>query len=216
METARGAAEIREPTKLEGTSARRVAESKATIPHLYLDAELQVGPQLEPGDLKPALVKAVASALRERPALNGAYRDGRHETYSRVNVGIALAAADGPLVPTIFDADTLEVDAIAAQLAELDRAAAEGALTSPQLAGGTFTVIVAESPAVTAVTPVINGAQAGTLAAGGLRDAPVLRGGDVVAGRVVGITLACDSRVIGAAEGGAFLEAVKASFPGPR
>jgi pyruvate dehydrogenase E2 component (dihydrolipoamide acetyltransferase) len=197
-QTAKGSVEVREPTKLEQASARRVAESKATIPHIYLDAELAVAGG-ESSDLTAHVIKAAADALRQHPALNGAYRDGRFETYSRVNVGVTISGEGAAVVPTIFDADTLDPVEIATRLDELRRAVNEGTLTSPQLAGGTFTVTVLESPAVTRLTPVINAGQAATLAVAG-------------AGRVIGATLACDNRMVGAPEGAAFLEAVQASF----
>ncbi|HEX2128550.1 MAG TPA: 2-oxo acid dehydrogenase subunit E2, partial [Solirubrobacterales bacterium] len=117
METARGSVEVRDPSKPQQAAARRVAESKATIPHLYLDAAIQIRAAVEPRDLVARVVKASASALREHPAVNGAYRDGRFEAYSRINIGIVLAGRDGTVVPTIFDADTLELDEIASVLA---------------------------------------------------------------------------------------------------
>lgn len=216
METARGSVEVREPTKLEQASARRVAESKATIPHLYLDAELELTEELEGTRVTALLVKAAATALRGHPLLNGAYRDGRFEAYSRVNVGVAVPAKGVPVVPTVFDADSLEVDEIAARLTELAEAARSGELTSPQLAGGTFTITVVESPAVERVTPVVTAGQAAILGVGGVREAPIVHEGEVRAGRLINVTLACDHRIVGASEGTAFLEALKASFSGLR
>ena len=96
-----------------------MAESKATAPHFYLEAEVDMSRLVEArarsklaakeGDVVPSfndmVVKACALALREHPRANGAYRDGRFELYSRVNVGVAVAAQDALVVPTIFDAD---------------------------------------------------------------------------------------------------------------
>ena len=96
-----------------------MAESKATAPHFYLQAEVDMSRAVEArsqlksaareGEVVPSfndmVVKACALALREHPRANGAYRDGRFELYSRVNVGIAVAARDALVVPTVFDAD---------------------------------------------------------------------------------------------------------------
>ena len=96
-----------------------MAESKATAPHFYLSVEVDMSRAVEArarlkagakeGDVVPSfndmVVKACAIALREHPRANGAYRDGRLELYSRVNVGVAVAAQDALVVPTVFDAD---------------------------------------------------------------------------------------------------------------
>ena len=115
-------------SKLQSTVARRMAESKATAPHFYLQAEVDMSRAVEAraqvksgareGEVVPSfndmVVKACALALREHPRANGAYRDGRFELYSRVNVGIAVAARDALVVPTVFDADRKGLRQIAA------------------------------------------------------------------------------------------------------
>src|SRR5215204_423142 len=117
--TAKGEVEIRELIKLQQTIARRMAESKATAPHFYLTLEIDMGKAVEAraaikaatkeGDVVPSfndmIVKACAIVLRELPKANGAYRDGRFELYSRINVGVAVAAQEALVVPTVFDAD---------------------------------------------------------------------------------------------------------------
>ena len=108
-----------ELTKLQQTVSRRMAESKATAPHFYLQAEVDMtrayearaalkaaaGPEEVVPSFNDMVIKAAAIALGEFPRANGAYRDGRWELYSRINVGIAVAAAEALVVPTIFDAD---------------------------------------------------------------------------------------------------------------
>ena len=127
-ETAKGQVEHAELSKLQQTVARRMAESKATAPHFYLQAEIDMSRAVEArarikadageGEVVPSfndmVVKACALALREHPRANGAYRDGRFELYSRVNVGVAVAARDALVVPTVFDADRKGLRQIAA------------------------------------------------------------------------------------------------------
>ena len=105
-----------------------MAESKATAPHFYLQAEIDMSAAVEArgrikamtpeGEVVPSfndmVVKACALALREHPLANGAYKDGRFELYSRVNVGVAVAAQDALVVPTVFDADRKGLREIAA------------------------------------------------------------------------------------------------------
>ena len=115
--------------------ARRVAESKATVPHVYFEAEAEAGRRRH-----AALVAPRAVALREFPRLNGAYRDGRFELYSRINIGVAIAAEPGLLYPTIHDADSKAAEAVDDELAELREADGQGEITQPELSGGTFSL----------------------------------------------------------------------------
>ena len=85
------------------------------------------------------VVKACAIALREFPRANGAYRDGKWELYSRINVGIAVAARDALVVPTIFDADRKGLRQIATESRALAAKVREQTITPPELSGGTFT-----------------------------------------------------------------------------
>ena len=123
----RGETTIEELTRLQQTIARRMAESKATAPEFVLTLEVDMGEAVEfrkqlkaaagEGGVAPSfndfVVKASALALREFPRANGAYRDGKFELYSRVNVGIAVAGQDALIVPTIFDADSKSLGEIA-------------------------------------------------------------------------------------------------------
>src|SRR3954451_14735839 len=83
------------------------------------------------------VVKACANALREFPRVNGSYRDGRWELYSRVNVGVAVAAQDTLIVPTVFDADKKSLGEIARQTRGLIGKVRAGKITPPELSGGT-------------------------------------------------------------------------------
>jgi pyruvate dehydrogenase E2 component (dihydrolipoamide acetyltransferase) len=221
--TAKGETEIREPSKLQSTIARRMAESKATAPHFYLTIEIDMGRAVEAraalkaaakeGDVVPSfndmIVKACAIALREFPKANGAYRDGRFELYSRVNVGIAVAAEEALVVPTVFDADRKGLR----QIAEDSRAVAakvrEGTVTPPELSGGTFTVSNLGMYGIEVFDAVINMGQAAILAVGAIREAPVVRDGELAPGQLMKATLSCDHRILYGAEGAEFLARVK-------
>ncbi|HEY8779823.1 MAG TPA: dihydrolipoamide acetyltransferase family protein, partial [Solirubrobacterales bacterium] len=150
-ETAKGEVSQQELTKLQQTVARRMAESKATAPHFYLSVEIDMTRAVEArsrmkagtpeGEPVPSfndmVVKACAIALREHPRANGAYRDGRLELYSRINVGVAVAAQDALTVPTIFDADRKGLREIARQTRELAGKVRDATVTPPELSGGT-------------------------------------------------------------------------------
>ena len=138
--------QVVELTRLQSTVARRMAESKATVPHFYLEMEIdmteavalrarlkEIAAEGQPvPTYNDMVVKACARALREFPRANGSYRDGHVEMYSRVNVGVAVAAQDALVVPTVFDADQKSLGDIAADDA---RAGAEGARRQDHAAG---------------------------------------------------------------------------------
>jgi pyruvate dehydrogenase E2 component (dihydrolipoamide acetyltransferase) len=209
VETARGTVERVEPTKAQRGAARRIAESKATAPHIYLEAEVRMD-----ADATERVVHAAGRALREFPLLNGAYRDGAFETYSRVNVGVVLDGGEAPVVPTIFDADTKDAAEIAAELERLGARAAAGELTSPELAGGTFTVASAAVGSVRSLAPILNQGQAGALAVGAVNERPVVVDGSVVPGRALTATLSCDGRMVAAEEAARFLDRVRELLEG--
>jgi pyruvate dehydrogenase E2 component (dihydrolipoamide acetyltransferase) len=221
--TAKGNVEIQEPTKLQSTISRRMAESKATAPHFYLTIEVDMGKAVEAraaikaaskeGDVVPSfndmVVKACAIALREFPKANGAYRDGRFELYSRVNVGVAVAAEESLVVPTVFDADRKGLRQIASDTRAVAAKVRDGSVTPPELSGGTFTVSNLGMYGIEVFDAVINMGQAAILAVGAIREAPAVREGQLVPARLMKATLSCDHRILYGAEGAEFLARVK-------
>ncbi len=223
-ETAKGQVQVVELTKLQQTVARRMAESKATAPHFYLQAEFDMTAAVEgrkklkamakEGEAVPTfndmIVKACALALREFPRANGAYRDGRIELYSRVNVGVAVAAQDALVVPTVFDADLKGLRQISTETKALATRVREGSITPPELSGGTFTVSNLGMYGISNFSAVINTPQAGILAVGELKAKPVvIDSGEIEARQLMGVTLACDHRILYGADGAQFLARVR-------
>jgi pyruvate dehydrogenase E2 component (dihydrolipoyllysine-residue acetyltransferase) len=223
-ETAKGQVQVVELTKLQQTVARRMAESKATAPHFYLQAEFDLTAAVEgrkrlkqmakEGEAVPTfndmIVKACAIALREHPRANGAYRDGRIELYSRVNVGVAVAARDALVVPTVFDADLKGLRQISSETRALAARVREGSITPPELSGGTFTVSNLGMYGISNFHAVINSPQAGILAVGELKAKPVVMdSGEIEPRQMMGVTLACDHRILYGADGAIFLARVR-------
>jgi pyruvate dehydrogenase E2 component (dihydrolipoamide acetyltransferase) len=202
---AKGETTLVEPSAAERTVARRVAESRATIPTL----ELSVG-RPRAGELATGrLLHACALALREHPRANGAYRDGRFELYSRINVGIAVAAENSLVVPTIFDADVKSLGNIASDARALAERVRAGAITPPELSGGTFTVSNLGMFGIDSFTAVINPPQAAILAVGAVNDVPVVNGGQIVPGKRMSMTLCSDHRILYGADAAQFLVRIR-------
>jgi pyruvate dehydrogenase E2 component (dihydrolipoamide acetyltransferase) len=222
-ETAKGEVSQQELTKLQQTVARRMAESKATAPHFYLSVEIDMtravearsrmkagAPEGEPvPSFNDMVVKACAIALREHPRANGAYRDGRLELYSRVNVGVGVAAQDALTVPTIFDADRKGLREIARQTRELAGKVRDATITPPELSGGTFTVSNLGMYGIDSFSAVINPPQAGILAVGAINEQPVVRDGEFAKAMLMSVTLACDHRILYGADGAQFLARIR-------
>jgi pyruvate dehydrogenase E2 component (dihydrolipoamide acetyltransferase) len=230
--TAKGESTVVELSRTQQTIARRMAESKATIPHFALqsdvDMEACVALRAElkslakdgiPSHPAPTyndmVIKACALALREFPTANSSYRDGRLQLHSRVNVGMAVAAdADEPaggtlIVPTVFDADQKSLGEIARETRALAARVREHSITPPELGGGTFTVSNLGMFGITSFTAIINPPQAAILSVGSLEGRAVVRDGEVQARNTMTITLACDHRILYGAPAARFLARIR-------
>ena len=213
--TAKGETTVVELTRTQQTIARRMAESKATIPDFALQTEIdmercvalrselkRLSPEQAP-TYNDMVVKACALALHEHPRANGSYRDGKLQLHSRVNVGVAVAVgpdgggaqaggggeasmADALVVPTVFDAALKSLGEIARETRTLAERVRAGTITPPELGGGTFTVSNLGMYGIRSFTAIVNPPQAGILSVGSLEPrAVVLAGGTDGGGEVV-------------------------------
>jgi pyruvate dehydrogenase E2 component (dihydrolipoamide acetyltransferase) len=236
VRTAKGQTQEVELSRLQQTVARRMAESKATIPDFTLQIEVDMeacvalraqlkelsrpaGAEAERAHEVPTyndmVVKAAALALREHANANGSYRDGRVQLHSRVNVGVAVAAENALVVPTVFDADEKSLGEIARETRALAERVRAGTITPPELGGGTFTVSNLGMYGIRSFTAIINPPQAGILSVGALAPRAVVHDGAVVARNTMTLTLACDHRILYGAEAALFLARVSALLEAP-
>jgi pyruvate dehydrogenase E2 component (dihydrolipoamide acetyltransferase) len=218
---AKGTVETQELSRLQRTVSRRMAESKATAPdyalHMQVDMSLCVELRKrlkEVEDPAPSyndmIVKAAANALREHPRVNGAYRDGKFELYGNVNVGVAVAAQDSLVVPTIFEADKKSLGEIARQARALIEKVRDGKITPPEVSGGTFTVSNLGMYGVDQFTAVINPPQAAILTVGSLEKRPVVDDdGRIVARDTLTLSMVSDHRILYGADAAQFLARVR-------
>jgi pyruvate dehydrogenase E2 component (dihydrolipoamide acetyltransferase) len=231
--TAKGRTTIVELNRTQQTIARRMSESKATIPDFTLQAEVDMdecvrlrtelkrlsrpGPGAEPGTgsapdaptYNDMVVKACALALREHPRANGSYRDGHLELHERINVGVAVAAHDALIVPTVFDADEKSLGEIARETRALAERVRAGTITPPELGGGTFTVSNLGMYGVRSFSAIINPPQAAILSVGSMEQRAVVREGELTAGHTMAVTLACDHRILYGADAALLLARIR-------
>lgn len=227
VSTARGETTEVELSRTQQTIARRMAESKATIPHFALQADIDMEEcvalraelkrlgQADAPTYNDMVVKACALALREHPRANSSYRDGRLQLHGRVNVGVAVATgSDEPaggalIVPTVFDADLKSLGEIAREARALAARVREHSITPPELGGGTFTVSNLGMFGVTSFTAIINPPQAAILSVGSVQAHAVIRDGEIVARQQMTVTLACDHRILYGADAARFLARIR-------
>ena len=215
----KGEVRVLELSTTQATIARRMVES-TTIPTFTVSADIDVSlltalrrGAKDAGEDAPSLndfvVKAAAKTLREHPRFNASWVDGRVECYSRVNVGVAVAADDALLVPVVLDADRKSIAEIAADTRRLADAARRRVLRPDELHHGTFTVSNLGMFGVRSFTAIVDQPQAAILAVGGTRPEPFEDGDRVGFHDVLTVNLTCDHRVVYGSHGAEFLSRLR-------
>ncbi len=204
--------------------ARKMVAAKTRVPHALLVDEADVSGLMaarakmrEIGEREgvritvlPFVMKAVAGALRVHPALNASLDEEREEVVlkNKVDVGMAVDAEDGLVVPVVRNADARSVIELAREIDRLSAAAREGTLAPGDLAGGTFTISSVGSIGGLFSYPVINVPEAGILAAHKIVTRPVVRDGEIVPRPMMYVSLSFDHRIVDGGEATRFLNEV--------
>lgn len=213
--------------------AARLSESKATVPHYYLttdvrlDAALNLRAKLNAAQaavgkdklsVNDFVVKAAALALRDVPGVNAAWAPDFTRVYKSVDIGVAVQAPAGLMVPVVTDVASAGLGEVSARVRALAGAARDGSLTPVQMSGGTFTVSNLGMYGVTQFAAIVNPPQAAILAVGGAREV-VLPAADDARGwapaTLLAATLSCDHRVVDGALGAQWLQAFKGYMEDP-
>jgi pyruvate dehydrogenase E2 component (dihydrolipoamide acetyltransferase) len=161
------------------------------------------------------LVKIVAAGLREHPRLNATWRDKAIALNSDINMGLAVAAEDGLLVPVIHRAHELRVGEIAQRRKELITRAQSGKIRPEDLYGGTFTISNLGMYGVDAFNAIINAPQAAILAVGRITERVVPVNGQPAVLPMMVLTLSCDHRVVDGARAAQFLDTIASLIEEP-
>jgi pyruvate dehydrogenase E2 component (dihydrolipoamide acetyltransferase) len=221
-------AEIVELTSTRRTIARRLTEAwQAPVFQLTVSADAtelvatreRMVELLREGETKPTvsdvLTRIVASALVRHRAVNATFVDGKVQRFPAANVGLAVAAPSGLVVPVIRNADGKSVQQIAADRAGLVSRARDAKLQFADLEGGTFTISNLGMYGIEQFIAVLNPPQVAILAVGSIEDRPVAIGGELAIVPSMTMTLTCDHRAIDGSEGAEFLRDVKAFVETP-
>jgi pyruvate dehydrogenase E2 component (dihydrolipoamide acetyltransferase) len=155
------------------------------------------------------LVKAVATALAEHPALNARWTEEGIYLVDPINVGVAVAVEDGLVVPVVRRADRKKLTAISVELSRLTAKAREGHLDLEEITGGTFTITNLGMLGVDSFTPILNPPETGILGVGRIAERPVGRAGQIVLRPTMILSLSVDHRVVDGAPAARFLQRIK-------
>lgn len=207
--------------------ASRLGESKFTAPHFYLTVSIDMDNAIEARksinsmiapqkvSFNDMVVKAVATSLKEHPAVNSAWYGDFIRTNEHVHIGVAVAVPDGLLVPVVRFADGKSLTQIGAEVKEYAQKAKAKKLQPEEWQGNTFTISNLGMFGIEEFTAIINSPDAAILAVGGISQVPVVKKGEIVPGNVMKVTLSCDHRVVDGAVGSAFLNTFKNYMENP-
>jgi pyruvate dehydrogenase E2 component (dihydrolipoamide acetyltransferase) len=220
---------VTDASPMRKTIARRLVESKTTIPHYYLtvtinatplwNAREQINSELASEQVKVSfndlIVKAVAVALHKHPRANASWINDKIVQYQTIDISIAVAVEDGLITPVIRDADKKNIAEIAHEARDLAERGRHKKLRAEEIQGGTFSISNLGMFGTEHFAAVINPPQGAILAIGAIREEPVIEKGQVVPGRRMSMTLSGDHRVIDGAIGAAFLDSLRAYLENP-
>jgi pyruvate dehydrogenase E2 component (dihydrolipoamide acetyltransferase) len=222
--------EVVEPSRMQATIARRMAESKSTVPEFTVTVEARVDqavsmrqqlkdsvPGAEKVTMTDFLVRACALALRKFPEVNTSWVDGKFQRKRSVNIGLAVAPSQGMglLVPVVHDADAKDIVQISIESRQVIERARSGRPGEHDLSGATFSISNLGMFGVDEFTAIINPPEAAILAVGAIKDAAVVDDGKVAVGKVMRMTLTVDHRVFYGAMAAQFMAEVKRLLENP-
>ena len=216
-------------SNMRATIARRLTEAKNTIPHIYLDMEVDAGPllalreQLNLGLAKDGVklsvndfvLKASAVALRAVAGVNTSWTGAGIQSNPAIHVSFAVALEDGLITPVIRDTDSKSLFQISTEAKALGGRAKDKKLQPAEFTGGTFCVSNLGMTGVDRFCAIINPPNAAILAVGATVKKPVVKGDEIVIGQRMTLTLSCDHRVVDGMLGAKFLNALKAHLESP-
>jgi len=207
--------------------ASRLAESKFTAPHFYLNVSIDMDNAMEARtsinkmiapqkvSFNDMVVKACAAALKDNPDVNSAWYGDFIRRNDHIHIGVAVAVPDGLLVPVVRFADGKSLTQIGAEVKELAQKAKDKKLQPEEWEGNTFTISNLGMMGIESFTAIVNPPDACILAIGGINAVPVVKNGEIVPGNIMIVTLSCDHRVVDGAVGSAFLKDFKNYMENP-
>ena len=222
--------EVIEPTRMQATIAKRMAEAKATVPNFNVTIEARVDeavklrqqlkesvPGAEKVTMTDMLMRACALALRKFPEVNTSWVEGRFQRKRSINIGLAVPPSQGLglLVPVVHDVDRKDLVQISIESRQVIERARSGRPGEHDLAGGTFSISNLGMYGVDEFVAIINPPESAILAVGAIKDVPVVEDGRIVPGKIMRMTLSVDHRVFYGQTAAQFMAEVKRLIENP-
>lgn len=221
-EPASGSVVVQPMSKLRKVIARRLSESKATIPHFYVRRRIRMDRLIAlraAADPKPSindyLIRACGLALGEVPALNIQVHGDAIHRFAQADIAVAVATDGGLITPVVTGVGSRSVAEISAVMADLGARARAGKLKQSEIEGGSFGLSNLGMFGVEQFDAIINPPQGAILAVGAARAEPIDDAGAVRVVPVLHVSLSCDHRAIDGADGGRFLVALAELLENP-
>ncbi len=207
-------------SQMRKTIAKRLVQSYNESPHFFLTVDINmdkaVALRTDLNLILPSkvsfndlVIRAVALALRQNPAVNSSWLGESIRQYSHIHIGMAVAVEDGLVVPVIKFADNKSIGEIAAEAKVWGEKAKTKKLLPPDMEGSTFTISNLGMFGIEEFTAIINQPNACILAVGGIRQIPAVINGEIKPANMMKVTLSSDHRVVDGAVGAKFMQTLK-------
>ena len=207
---------------------KSLTNSQFGAPHFYLTMEIDMDRTIEArasiNEIAPVkisfndiVIKAVAASLRKHPAVNTYWMSDTNSIRQNhhISVGVAMAVDDGLIVPVVKFADNKSLSQISTEVKQYSAKAKEKKIQPDDMKGNTFTVSNLGMFGIEEFTSIINAPESCILAVGAINQVPVVKGGQIVIGNTMKVTLTCDHRTVDGATGASFLKTLKGLLEDP-
>ena len=206
--------------------AKRLADSKFSAPHYYLNIELEMDNMIsfrkqfiQTQNIKISfndiIAKAVSLSLAKHPNVNSRWYDDKIIFNEHVHLGVAVAVDDGLIVPIVKFANSKDLPQINSEIKDFAERAKNKKLTPAEIEGSTFTISNLGMFGIESFTSIINQPNSAILSIGAIVQKPIIKNNEVVVGNTMKLTLACDHRTVDGATGSLFLKTLKEYVENP-
>ena len=206
--------------------AKRIADSKFSAPHYYLNIELEMDNMIsfrkqfiQTQNIKISfndiIAKAVSLSLAKHPKVNSRWYDDKIIFNEHVHLGVAVAVDDGLIVPIVKFANSKDLPQINSEIKDFAERAKNKKLTPAEIEGSTFTISNLGMFGIESFTSIINQPNSAILSIGAIVQKPIIKNNEVVVGNTMKLTLACDHRTVDGATGSLFLKTLKEYVENP-
>lgn len=212
-------------SRMRAAIAKTVSTSWATIPHIFLNVKIDMGKaeslyrvQKETGvklSINDVVVKALSTVVPAFPLVNASFAEKSVIIHPDVDVAMAVGLDEGVVMPVISKCQSLSVQEIGEKSRDLAARAQAGALTEEDISGGTVSISNMGMLGIDKFTAIVPPNQSAILAVGMIDNVPVVKDGQIVAARIMQVTLSVDHRVLDGAYGAKFLGQLKKTLEAP-